>query len=721
MESRQTIANRQQPEASPSQKVLSRLLWLKIVLLLFFGVVAGRLVQIQVINSEEYVKRAQRQYEAKVPLLASRGNIYDRNGKILASTTMAVSYAADPTAVGDDAEEIAERFANVFGRAKKGEYLAKLKKKETRFVWLERQASPQTAALIMAKSFKGLIQMNEPKRTYYYDYIAGQALGFTDIDNNGKAGVELEFDNQLKGKDGYSILQRDGLGRTRPTVDFPTVPPVNGNSIVLTLDLDYQSIAEEELRKGVERNKATGGLVVMLDPQTGEVLAMANYPSFNPNRYQVADTATMKNRVVAETFEPGSVFKIVTVSAALENGIIKPDQPFYAELGKYQPRGRPKPINDLHKYGTLTFREAFELSSNIVMAKASDLIGAEKMYTMARNFGFGTATGLGLPQEVNGQLNKPNTWSRTTLNTMAYGYEISVTPLQLAAAYAALANDGVLMKPTILKQILNERNEVIFEASPEKIRRVISKGTRDTLTTFLRGVVERGTAKSARSNVVHIAGKTGTSQKLVHRAYSTSNHTASFVGMFPAEHPELVCLVMLDIPTGVGTGGVASAPVVKEIAEKVVARSSTIARQTPHEGEPANERYATPDVRSLDIESAKNLLASHGFEVETTGEGAVVLRQSPAPGTRIGKGATIRLATSGVATTTAGGYTVVPDVRGLSLRRALNALTTARLGTDARGSGVVVSQSINAGEQVKVGTHIGIRCEPKRIAVATSL
>ncbi|MEO8166646.1 MAG: penicillin-binding protein 2, partial [bacterium] len=616
-------AARATQEINPVQESLGRILILKVGLILFFAVIAFRLVQIQVVESSKYKKIAKKQYEVTVPLMASRGNIYDRNGKILASSATAVSYAADPKVVGDDAVKVAERFASVFGAQRKGEYLAKLRKTDSRFVWLERRAKPQTSARINAKEFDGIIQTNEPQRMYHYDRVAGQVLGFTDIDNNGLSGIELEFDHQLKGQNGSVIMQRDGLGRKRPTVDYPTIEPVNGDNIMLTIDLEYQSIAEEELRNGVERNKAESGLVVMLDVHSGEVLAMASYPGIDPGTYAGADPAAAKNRVITDMFEPGSVFKLVTVSAALENHIITPDQKFFAENGKYFVKGRPAPISDVHKYGNITFREAMELSSNIVMAKASDMIGVEKLYTTARNFGFGIPTGLELPGEVSGQLKKPNQWSRTSLNSMAYGYEVGVTPLQIAAAYAAVANGGVLMKPYIVRQILNERNEVISESNEQVIRRVISKNTADTIRSFLRGVVEHGTGTSAKSTGVMIAGKTGTSKKMRDGKYSTSEYTASFVGMFPADDPAVVCVVMLDNPKTFGYyGGVASAPIVKGIAEKVIATAHLLPQQQKI-ATAGKETFAIPDVRTLDVDVATSTLASLGLKVEASGNGSI--------------------------------------------------------------------------------------------------
>lgn len=715
------IATQTKPEIHPVQESLGRILLLKVGLILFFALIAFRLVQIQVIESSKYKKIAKKQYEVKVPLLASRGNIYDRNGKILASSSTAVSYAADPKVVGTDAAKVAERFASVFGIHRKEEYLAKLRKADSRFVWLERRAKPQTAARINAKEFDGIIQTNEPQRIYHYDHVAGQVLGFTDIDNNGLSGIELEFDHQLKGQNGSVIMQRDGLGRKRPTVDYPTIEPVNGNNIMLTIDLDYQSIAEEELRNGIERNKAESGLVVMLDVHSGEVLAMASFPSIDPGTYAGANPAAAKNRAITDMFEPGSVFKLVTASAALENNIITPQQKFFAENGKYFVKGRPSPISDVHKYGNITFRDAVELSSNIVMAKASDLIGVEKLYTTARNFGFGIPTGLELPGEVGGQLKKPNQWSRTSLNSMSYGYEVGVTPLQIAAAYGVVGNGGILMKPYIVRQILNERNEVISESNAQTIRRVISKNTADTIRSFLQGVVERGTATSAKSSGVLIAGKTGTSRKIRDGKYSTSEYTASFVGMFPAEDPAVVCLVMLDNPKTFGYyGGVASAPIVKDIAEKIIATAHILPQQQSMVA-PGKEVIATPDVRTLEVEAATSTLSSLGLKVETTGRGSVVLKQLPAPGTQMLKGETVKLATAGTAPLVAGGYTVVPNLKDLSLRRALNLLTISHLDVQVHGSGTVAAQSLQAGQQVKAGTRILIRCESKRRAMISLL
>lgn len=706
--------------ALPFREFSGRILALKIILVLAFVVIGLRLVQIQVIQAPTFQEIARRQYEARVVLPATRGNIYDRSGRILASNTMYVSFGADPKIVGQQLHTVAERFARVFGKSRSF-YLERLSSPGKRFVWLERRVKPEFVKHISPGDLEGVIVLNEPLRMYHYDDVAGQLLGFTDIDNNGLSGIELQFDSQLKGTNGFVIMQRDGLGRRRPSVDYPRVNPVDGNHVELTIDLGYQSIAEDELRKGVERNKARSGLVVILDPATGEVLAMANYPGVNSNRVESVDPAALKNRCVTDMFEPGSVFKIVTASAALEHTLVKPGQKFFAENGKYVVKlkgGRTRVITDTHEYGTVTFQEAVELSSNIVMAKVSDVIGAELLYTTARNFGFGIATGVEVPGEISGELKRPNRWSGTTLNTMAYGYEVGVTPLQLAAAYGVVAADGVLMKPTVIKRILNENNEVVADIRPQIIRRVISPSTSRTLREFFRGVVERGTGVAAKVDIVEVAGKTGTSRKVVDGKYESGSYTASFAGFFPADDPKVVCLVMLDNPGAGGyTGGYASAPIFKAIAEKIVATSERFSKR-PEAVYAGSELLALPDVRGLKTDDATTMLSDHGFKVDRQGNGRIVLEQEPSPGTRLTRNTSISLTTEEGGIKPEDGYAMVPDLKNLTIRRARNRLLTNHLDIDITGSGVVVAQNPQAGRQVKVGSRVHVRCIPRSLSTA---
>ena len=708
----------QDQPASSFRESRARTLIVKVGLLLFFVVVALRLVQIQVIDAAKYREKAERQYESRVDLPALRGKIVDRNQRQLVTNMMFVSFAADPKIIGDRASELAERFAQVFDKPK-SQYLEKINLETRRFVYLERRVSPQYEKRINAASFEGLVVKDEPRRHYQYDHVAGQLLGFTDDDNKGLSGIELQLDTLLRGRNGYVIMQRDAIGRRRPSVDYPRIEPINGNTAELTIDIEYQAIAEEELRKGVERNKAESGLAIMLDPATGEVLAMANYPSINPGDPASAGPAAARNRVVTDMFEPGSTFKLVTAAAALERHLVQPDQKFNAEQGEYVvrlPNGKVRnKITDTHKYNVLTFREAIEFSSNIVMAKVSDIVGAEALYTTARNFGFGTECGIELPGEIRGELKKPTQWSGTTLNAMAYGYEVGVTPLQIATAYAAVANGGVLMKPFIVRQIVSPEGEVLHVTRPEVVRRVVSQATAHTLTQFLRGVVERGTGTLAAMKGIPLAGKTGTARKFADGRYIEGSYIASFVGFFPADNPAVVCLVMLDNPNDHSyVGGLVSAPIFKAIAEKVYAVSPRFARTQAVAGNAA----VVPDVVTVKLDAAKELLVAQGFEVTTEGNGTVVMHQSPAAGTKERRGTTVTLSTAS-APAAVKGYTDVPDLRGLPIRRAVNRLSLQHLDAAVSGSGIVASQFPAPGELVKTGTRIALRCEPRALTMVT--
>ena len=688
-------------------------------LVAFAGVVV-RLVEIQIVESPKYQEIAQRQYDAKVILPATRGNIYDRNGNVLASHSLFVSFAADPKLAEDRSWKIADRFSRLFGKPR-NLYLDRLRS-EKRFVWLERQVRPEFAKKIAAEPLPGVVAFDEPKRLYHYPGIGGALVGFTDIDNSGLSGVELQFDKYLRGTDGYIILQRDGRGQARPSADYLRVEPVGGSNVFLTIDLVYQSIAEEKLKDGVLRANAESGLAIMQKCSTGEILAVAQYPPLDQSRPASSGTEQQKLRAVTDMFEPGSVFKIVTASAALENGLVAPQQRFNAEHGTYTvqlPDGKFRVIRDTHENDILTFREAVEVSSNIVMAKISDLIGAERLFRQARAYGFGIESGVEYPGEAKGELKRPALWSGTTLNTMAYGYEVAVTPLQILSAYGALANNGVLMKPTLVKRIVSNDGAVLDEMKPEQVRSVVSASTAATLKSFFEGVVDRGTGTTAKVEGVRIAGKTGTSRKYFDGKYETDSYTASFVGFFPVEQPEVVCLVMLDNPrVGGYTGGAASAPIFKEIVQRIIATGRVRVPTTAKSSivQTGRNDVMVPDVKGLQPDVARELIESRGLSVELYGEG-IVARQVPSPGTGVEPGSNVMLVLNGNDRGASGNAAVVPDLRGMSVRRAVNRLAIDKLQAQIQGSGIVVSQVPAAGRVVAAGASILLVCEPPALAV----
>ena len=660
-----------------SKQFDARFIVLKLGFAAFFVVIAGRLTHVQVLESGKYKEKARRQYEQTVVLPAVRGNFYDRNENVLVSNSRLVSLAADPKVVDENANEIAEKFSAVFGKPRSF-YLSKLNSTMSsgspkRFVWLERRAQPELVKQLEPSKLPGIVQVIEPKRLYHYDHVAGTLVGFTDVDNKGISGLEFQYDEYLKGKNGSVVMQRDGLGRARPSIDYPRVEPHDGLNIVLTIDLGYQSIVEEELKKGVARYKA--------------------------------------------------VFKIATASAAYENKLVTPEKRFNAEHGVFKvalPAGKFRLIKDTHEYDWLTFQEAIELSSNIVMAKASLSIGPERLYRQARNYGFGILTGVDLPGEVRGRLKKPHEWSGTTLQTLAYGYEVAATPLQIAAAYAAVANNGVLMRPFVVSRVYDSAGETLVEQRPQAIRKVVSRETAELLSAAFEGVVERGTANDARIAGVRVAGKTGTSRKVINGRYGQGAYTASFVGYFPVEDPQVVCLVMMDNPRAVSYyGGLTSGPVFRAISERIINTSDRLTRgpQQVQQERPKNG-VSVPDLRTLQVSIAEKILEGQGLKSEHIGNGEIVVRQVPEPGKHVEVGGAVKLIVQTRIPEGNYGVVSVPDLRGMSLRRAINRLVVDDFDVKVRGSGVVVEQSPSPGQRVNTGVTIQLICEPRTIVSA---
>lgn len=717
-----TEKNETSPELQIASGFKARFLILKLFFALFFGVVAVRLANIQVVESPKYRALARKQYEQRFTLPSTRGSMYDRHGNVLVSNILSVSFAVDPKMVTEDARSIAEKFSLVFGKPASF-YLDKVTAEGKRFVWLERGARPDVVKQLGSGKLEGIARINEPKRVYHYDDLGGPLLGFTDIDNKGISGLELQLDEEIRGIDGSIVMQRDGLGRARPSADFPRVEPVNGHDVVLTIDLAFQAIVEEELKRGVQLNNADAGLAVMMNPKTGELLALSMVPSLNPNDFKAHDLNNGRNRVVTDLFEPGSVFKAVTAAAAYEYRITSPDTRYNAENGVWKvPLGKKtfRLIRDTHEYEVLSFEEAIEFSSNIVMAKVSKVIGAERFYRQARDYGFGVSTGIELPGEARGKLKKPNEWSGTTLATMSYGYEVAVTPIQILQAYAAVANRGILMKPYIVRQVRSSDGTIVREQNPQKVRRVMSDETSLLLTKAFEGSVEKGTAKDVRLGTMRIAGKTGTSRKYLDGKYSMENYTASFVGYFPAEDPQIVCLVMMDNPRAKGYyGGSTSGPVFRSVAERIVNTSSQFSKSVipVAAGQPQKE-ISVPDVRTLRKSLARKMLETRHLKSQFLGRGDIVVKQSPEPGKYMERGEIVTLVLRSERTSSPDDKISIPDVRGMSVRRAMNQLILEDLDVRVQGAGVVVRQFPAPGGRVRAGSTVQLMCEPKQVSSA---
>jgi cell division protein FtsI (penicillin-binding protein 3) len=674
------------------------------LLLAGLAVIAVRLVKLQIVDADDLAQQARRQYESRVALQAERGPLYDRGMNSLVTNAVSVSFAADPTHL-QNPKKVAAAFSHALGESY-NDWLARLTEKNRSFVWLKRKVSGRQLEMLQDLDDDGLIKLPEPLRHFEYASLGAQAIGCTDVDNNGLNGIELFYNQQLRGADGYMVMQRDARGHRRPVVDLPQQQPEHGDGLVLTLDINMQAIVEDELKRGVEKAGAASGTAIAIDPRTGEVLAMASFPSYDPNDLKHADQAAIRVRAITDMYEPGSTMKVVTAAAALEEKVIKPDEKVDGENGIYHLGNHV--IRDDHPAGMMTFREAIEHSSNIVFAKVASRIAPPRFYKYVRDFGFGIVSGIDLPGEVPGEVKKPNQFEEGTQEYMAHGYGLAVTPLQLACAYAAVANGGVMMKPHLLKRRLDRAGEVIEEIAPQEIRRVIAKETADTLRELLVGVVERGTGTEARVPGLRIAGKTGTAQQLSGGEYSKSKYNASFVGFFPADDPKVALLVLLDSPTNGYYGGQVAAPIFREIARRIMGASVNEAPDsTPVAAASARSvadvspaRMHLPDLRGIDAESARTIGEKFGYRVVVRGAGKVVAQQQPAPGTEADARGVITLTMAPPEQ-----RHLMPDVRGMSLRRALNVLNAVRVRPRITGGGIVRAQNPSPGTPLTASTR----------------
>jgi len=482
-------------------------------------------------------------------------------------------------------------------------------------------------------------------------------LGVTNTDGKALMGVELEFDKILRGKDGFMKLTRDARGVMKASIEVERVEPVDGYNLKLSIDVGVQTIIENELEKAVKEFEAESGVVIVVDPWTGDILGLANYPNFDPNNYWLFDVENFKNRALLDAFEPGSTFKVIPASLLLEKDPNKLYSKINVDGGKSIIRGVK--VVDFKPNDVLSFTDVLKYSSNIGMAKLGLELDKVEFYKHIRNFGFGAYTGINLPAESRGEVKTPDKWTPATKIYMSFGYELRATALQIAMAYASIANGGVLVQPRIVKEILDSEGKVVKSFPVVRVRRVISERVAKILTEILEKVVDEGTGIQAKVEGLKVAGKTGTAQIYEFGFYSKARYRASFVGFFPAEKPKFVCFVMLESPKKNYAGGIVAAPVFKRIAEQLI-------KLSPVETEPQ------------ELEIAKN-----ESEVFSSDENTIMIR--------VGDGK-------------------MPDLRGLALRSALSKISPLDLKVNIIGSGVVIDQVPAPGTRVKAGMKCVLYC-----------
>ncbi|MEO6695572.1 MAG: penicillin-binding transpeptidase domain-containing protein [Ignavibacteria bacterium] len=696
-----------------------------------FILILLKLINVQIIESEKYKIAARKQYENKVQLKPYRGLIYDRNMNLLVSNTYEYSFAADPNMV-EKPELIAEIFSKTFGKNKE-DYLSKLTSQNTSFVYLERKIDISKANGLDTLNINGLIVIKEPKRIYNYGSMASHILGFTNVENKGQSGIEFSMEKSLQGKEGFVIMQRDGRGNNRPSLEFPKQDPEHGNNIVLTLDINIQRFVEEEMLKGVKEFNADHAKVIVMSVKTGEILGMSSYPTFDPNNISLSDTAAMKNSAISDVYEPGSTFKIITAAATLEEKL-EDQNSIIATESANEIKGAN--ITDVHGASSMTFQEIIEQSSNVGFSKISLKLGAERFYKYARDFGFGIYNGIELPGENRGVLKRPIDFSSISLPYMSIGYEVLVNAMQIANAYAAIANNGLMMKSYIVKKEFGTNNNTIFESQPTPIRQVVSVNTAKTLTSLLVGVVERGTGVDAKTEGVKIAGKTGTAQRLVNGKYSSNSHNASFVGYFPADNPQILIAVILDNPkSGQYYGGKVAAPIFQRIAARIIGFSgiSDIStkdfvnvnykedKNTINTLTGSNEqKILIPNLINLRLEDAKEILTESNINFEVIDNEIInntegqknnksviyVESQLPMPNESISYNeCKVKLVVKNT-NVISDRLITVPDVTNLSIRKAMNILLSEGFDVSLNGGGKVAGQSPQQGTMQLPGSKI---------------
>lgn len=627
-------------------------------------------------KSEELGYLAEKQQTGIEKINSERGLIYDRNNVLLVYNRNDVSFYLDMRMVSkNEKKKIADKFSSIFG--KPASYYSDLMKISGKTICIEKKA-PGEKALIL-KNFKavGLFYQEDPTRIYHYNNLASHVLGYVSNDFHGVNGIEKSFDQQLRGINGSMYVEKNAIGDMITVAEEQTQAAVPGNNIILTINKSYQSILEEELKTGLQSFGGSSAVGIIMDPNNGEILAMSDQQDFNPNYFWQFSDTVRRNKALTDTYEPGSTFKTITMSALLDQKLCRDDEVINIEHGRY--KFNNVFITDSHNgNNTLTVRGIIEQSSNVGMSKLVRRIDDDLYYKYIRGFGFGNCSSLDLPGEAQGTLKNPTGWSPITKAFISFGYELSVTPIQLISAYAAVINGGILYQPQIIKRIMDNKGVILSENTPKQIRSVISRQTSDRMRDYLKGVVERGTGKSAKLDFISVGGKTGTSQKLIDGKYSKSQYNSSFIGFFPVENPQILCLILVNSPEKGKYGGAVAAPIFKEVAEKIAKsnekffRSNQPVKQDDHTVLTNNYYSANPDSKITNVSNSTTKTVDNVYALKNN---------------------------------------LMPDLSRYSLRDALIVLSKLGLRYKISGSGPVVSQSIIPGARIQKGLTCKISCD----------
>ena len=697
--------------------VRRRVAWLFVLSLAALIALGLRLFYLQVVRHGHYTRLALEQRLRPLPLDPRRGTIYDRSGHKLAISVSADAVYAIPSEVRDPAAT-ARRLAEVLG-GDAAAIEARLRQRLA-VVWIERRLSAEQGAAVRALRLPGVGVVERPQRVYPSGSLAAHVLGIAGIDNQGLEGIELFYDEYLRGVPGRVEQERDAAGREIPGGLSRYVPAQDGYDLVLTIDQVIQYRAERELERVVQETQADFGLFIGVEPSTGEILAMAVYPAFDPNRYAEYPPERRRNRAVTDQFEPGSTFKIVTAAAALETGVVRPQDRFFdpgfvliggGRVSCWRPGG----------HGSQSFVEAVENSCNPIFAViGAQRLGPEVFYRFIRAFGFGQPLGIDFPGEAAGYVPAPGTIPHGELLQWAnigFGQGVAVTPLQLVMAAAAIANGGVLMKPRLVREVREPGGGAVQRSEPVALRRVLSPATAAEFSRILRSVVVNGSGRRAEVPGWRVAGKTGTAQIPRPTGGYGDDTMASFVGFAPVDEPRMVGLVMIyRLQVQPRWGGTWAAPTFARIVGDALAYLRVPRREEqpppPPRDSEGRQLARVPNVLNLDVEEARRLLHEAGLAVGLEGSGPVVLDQLPRPGSAVPPGTRVVLVFEHPPHAPDGPRVTVPSVLGKSVREAARILAEVGLTLHVNGSGLATFQSPAPGTPVSPGTPVEVRFEP---------
>lgn len=663
-----------------------------------------RLVYLQFFKSNWLTENALDQRIRDIPVESKRGTIFDRNGRELGVSISTESVYAIPAEIAD-VDETAAKLAAIL-ILDKDKLSEKLKKRQA-FMWIKRKVDSEVGQAVKGLNLSGIGLTQESRRYYPQENLAAHILGFTGIDSQGLDGVELTFDHYLKGRSGSIVVEYDARGREIPYASHRFVKPIDGYDVYLTIDIVIQQIIERELERVMQETGAKAATMIAMEPNTGEILALANRPDYNPNQFAAYSPKLWRNIAVANAYEPGSTFKIITTTAALGEKVVSLADRFF-DPGSVEVQGRHIHCWKAGGHGSQSFQEVVENSCNVGFVNVGLKLGSDSFYSYLEAFGLGQLTNIDLAGESKGIMIGKSRVKPLDIATMSMGQSIAVTPIQLATAVAAVANDGQRLRPQIVREVKAPSGEMIRGFTPDIVKQVVDQHTAEEVKKVLESVVENGTGKSAYLDGFRIAGKTGTAQKVGPGGYMAGKYIASFAGFTPADHPQIVLLVVIDEPVGLYYGGQIAAPAFAAVMKDILQYLKVMPQHLKKTADEKQETHvAVPSVINLLITDAKEELRKVGLQARIEETGERIVDQIPKPGSRIPKDSSVLLYTMtpryGVDEIT------VPDCGGKTLREAADLLAETGLRINPSGIGLKsIKQEPLPGEKVPPGRAVTV-------------